>query len=903
MIDSSGEFIIYRCDRVNRQGGGVLSLISKSFVSYQVPLPAVFSRLELICFDVSNRTNSVRYILAYRPPDINLLGREYMSLLTQCLEFLFKVKYPVIVLGDFNLPHINWNMSSAPQDQLHNVFLDLCVHNGLYQFVDKPTHDKYCIDLILSNDPSIVSTLAVTEHFSTSDHCSIEFNVIMHTKDDIVNGNALNSNAIDTYLDFEAADYDSINYCMFNHPFNFLSSDDLPVDPNDLWDAFISPINSAVGEFVPVKRSISCRSKKRKQYPRFIRRSLNKKRLLWRKYHRIKSVENKLAYDKQSCLCRKLLFDYERCQELAVIRRNNLGSFYRFANRKLSCRSGIGPLKLSNGITVANDAEKASAFNDYFSSIFIDDDGNTPQLAKRVSNNVYIDSIFFSSNLVFKCLSKCKSSMSLDPDGLSTFFIKKLKSTLANPLAVLFTKIFDCSVIPDAWRIAHVTPVFKKGVSSAVENYRPISLTSVVCKVFERIVKEQMLEFLFKQNLITRHQHGFLSQRSTCTELLETLNDWTLSLRNRHVVDAIYFDFSKAFDSVVHNKLCTKLTCYGINGKLYNILRDFLLNRKQRVVLSNGMSSFKPVNSGVPQGSVLGPLLFLLYINDVVDLFTNNVNVKLYADDIKLYMEIENQSDTDVLQQSVDKFKVWAQTWQLSLSPQKCQHIRVSLLKPSSPVCYRIDSDSLPTVDSVRDLGVTIDPKLTFTVHTDSIVTNAHRRANQILRCFLSNDNLLLVKAFKTYVRPMLEYCSPVWSPHSLNMIASVESVQRRFTKRLTGMSDLTYKERCMCLNLEFLELRRLRCDLITCYKIIHKMTCLRPDEFFTVYSDHTTRGHSFKLHLPNARIDARKHFFAIRVVNIWNSLPAEVVNSLTIESFVKNLMTYNLTKFVTVAQ
>ena len=641
-------------------------MVCKTCVSYQVPLPTKFSGLEILCFDVINHDSSTRYILAYRPPEFNSLGREYMSLLVECLEFLCAVSCSVVLLGDFNLPHINWETLVAPQDNVHDAFLNFCIYNGLHQFVGEPTRGDSCVDIVLSNDQYIVSSLAVVDHFSTSDHCSIEFSVIAHNNDiSCTTGN--DPPSTQTYFDFEAADYDSINLLISNHPFHFQSSGDLPSDPNDLWEAFISPINNAISQFVPVKSfSKSRRNAKCKKYPRHIKRALNKKLLLWRKYRRLNTVDSKLAYDKQASLCKKLLYDYEKSQELAIIKSKNIGSFYRFVNRKLSCKTGVGPLKSETGDIITDDTSKASILNEYFCNVFTADDGNTPGFERRVGDDVSMKSVTFSSYLVSKTLSKCKTSRSLDPVGFSTSFVKKLKSTLAYPLAVLFTHIFECGVIPDAWRVAHVTPVHKKGVSSSVENYRPISLTSVMCKVFERIVKEQMLGYLCKHGLITRHQHGFLSQHSTTTELLETLNDWTLALRNKNVVDAIYFDFSKAFDSVVHSKLQIKLQGYGFGGKLLCILSDFLRNRVQRVVLPDGVSSYGFVSSGVPQGSVLGPLLFLIYINDVVDLFTDGSCIKLYADDVKLYLEIKNDSDVVTLQQSVDKFAKWAQTWQLS---------------------------------------------------------------------------------------------------------------------------------------------------------------------------------------------------------------------------------------------
>ena len=182
-----------------------------------------------------------------------------------------------------------------------------------------------------------------------------------------------------------------------------------------------------------------------------------------------------------------------------------------------------------------------------------------------------------------------------------------------------------------------------------------------------------MLRYLSAKGLISQHQHGFLAKHSTCTQLLEIVNDWSIALLNRHVVDVVYFDFAKAFDSVSHTKLMCKLQAYGFDGVLLAFPYEFVTGRTQKVVLPNGHSPVMPVTSGVPQGSVLGPLLFLLFVNDITDYFTNSISIKLFADDIKIYMEINTSSDVDVFQSGVDCIADWASKWQLKLASAKCQ--------------------------------------------------------------------------------------------------------------------------------------------------------------------------------------------------------------------------------------
>ena len=237
--------------------------------------------------------------------------------------------------------------------------------------------------------------------------------------------------------------------------------------------------------------------------------------------------------------------------------------------------------------------------------------------------------------------------MSAGPDGFPSIFFLNLASVLAKPVAMLSDFCFDYGALPKIWKSAVVTLIYKNGVSSSVENYRPISLTCITCKVFETVVKDCMISFLQRHGLINSAQHGFLAGHSTCTNLLQSLNDWTISVKNGNCTRVAHVDFSRAFDSVCHPKLMLKLRGYGFEGPLLTIIKSFLDMRIQCVNINGAHSHSKFMISGVPQGSVLGPLLFIIYINDIVDIFSNNIVSKYFADDAKLYTEVITGDDID----------------------------------------------------------------------------------------------------------------------------------------------------------------------------------------------------------------------------------------------------------------
>ena len=310
------------------------------------------------------------------------------------------------------------------------------------------------------------------------------------------------------------------------------------------------------------------------------------------------------------------------------------------------------------------------------------------------------------------------------------------------------------------------------------------------------------------------------------------------------------------------------------------------------------MSSKALIGSGVVQGSCLGPVLFLLYVNDLVDILYNynDTKMKLYADDVKLYSNMPAACNSaGSLQNQLDRLWQWSVTWQLPISYMKCCALSIG---KTSRDCLPLllGQHVLPIVNEVSDLGIVIDNNLKFSCHVNKIVSKAHRRANLILRCFVSRDSLSLTKAFKVYVRPILEYCSVVWCPHLVKDIEAIEKVQRRFTKRLPGMQSLSYFQRLRKLGIESLELRRIRNDLLFAYKIIFGLVDTNMSDFFTTKANENrpTRGHRFKLTAPTTKNSVRYNYFSNRTMRIWNGLPADKVNFSSLSNF-KRCLTMDL--------
>jgi hypothetical protein len=566
---------------------------------------------------------------------------------------------------------------------------------------------------------------------------------------------------------------------------------------------------------------------------------------------------------------------------------------------KLVSKSTIGVLKNSDGILSSKASEKAELLQDVFCNGFTRDNGNILPCSAYTNNNLC--DINFNPLLVERALRKLKVKTKGGPDGIPPIFLKNCNAELCRPLSILFNYSLRDTFLPVDWLRAYITPLFKKGVATDPNNYRPIALTATMSKTMETIVKDQLLNYIVSKGLISKQQHAFIKAHSTSSNLLECTHDWFVSLNAKCVTDVVYIDFSHAFDSIVFDKLTYKLELYGVSGKLLLWIAAFLHNRSQCVVIDNCFSTVRDVTSGVPQGSVLGPILFLIFINDIESACCGNTKLLLFADDAKLYTRVDVIQPSVSLQQSLDRLSAWAESWQLSINISKCSAI--SLGNKRSLLCsrsYFINGILLPSSTRVVDLGVTISNDLSFHTHINNIVAKAHQRISTFFRGFVSRNLLLVRKAFITYIRPLLEYNSIIWNPTHVYLIDLLESIQRKFSKRVPSLSILPYPDRIHRLDLESLEVRRLRFDLINYFKIFNSLSPIDPESHFDIYTPLQSSRSSMPYPQKPLRANTKlSSSFFYRNVDAWNYLPDNIKRSTSLTMFKAAIRKINLSQFL----
>ena len=391
-------------------------------------------------------------------------------------------------------------------------------------------------------------------------------------------------------------------------------------------------------------------------------------------------------------------------------------------------------------------------------------------------------------------ITKLKNKMTSSLDLIPSFLIKDCSNVLIKPLLIIFNLALKTSTFPDTWKRAKICPVFKAGVSSIISNYRAIAILSNFAKVFEIVLYNRI--YLPVSKRISLCQHGFMSHRSTVTNLAIFTQFASHAIDESGQVDVIYTDFSKAFDRIDHTILFSKLGSWGLSSSLLSFMQSYFTNREQFVSYNGFNSEPFITTSGVPQGPNLGPLLFLLFIDDIT-LTIDNSDKLLFADDLKIYKKITCSEDCLLLQNYINQIQRWCLNNRLHLNPSKCKVVTFTKKHSSIENLYFIDGMLLSRFNSTKDLGVVFDSKLSFIDHIHLKVTEATKMIGFIIRnCKMFTNIKPLKILYFSYVRSKLEYGSLIWYPYYINHKLALENVQRKFLKFLSFKIDSFYPER-----------------------------------------------------------------------------------------------------------
>ncbi|KAL5258599.1 hypothetical protein ACHWQZ_G009170 [Mnemiopsis leidyi] len=504
--------------------------------------------------------------------------------------------------------------------------------------------------------------------------------------------------------------------------------------------------------------------------------------------------------------------------------KNNCKAFYAYLRNKRQVKSSVVSLDRGDGTRTDTTAEAAEVLATAFSSVFVHEpSGPLPKNLNFEENECVIDDMVLRSSDVKKQLLKLNIFKSSGPDGVHPKLLKSLAhdDKFVEAVTQLFVKCSETGTLPDIWKSASVVALFKKGTKSDPLNYRPVSLTCILCKVYEKLVREHLLDFL--EERISKHQHGFVKGKSCLSNLLETFDNILNLLDEGVPVDLLYFDFSKAFDTVPHFRLLSKLEGFGIKGKVLEIIKDFLTERTMRVCVEGQWSDVKHVLSGVPQGSVLGPLLFILYVNDLPDIVKNKI--KLFADDLKL---ICNANDYRSIADDILELEIWESIWGLKFNPSKCKVVHVNF-NNNPNVKYSLNGVELEVSAQEKDLGVITHSSLLWNEQIKTSVSKANKMICWVVRNLINREKNVMLAIYKALIRPHLEYCVQLWNPVAAHgnwaTVLELESVQRRFTRLIDEVGTLPYSRRLEILNLTTLAERRIRGDLIEAFKATSGLT------------------------------------------------------------------------------
>ena len=756
-----------------------------------------------------------------------------------------------MLLGDFNFPFLKWKQhddiiipcvqSGGKLDQQHQAECLLELTNNLFleQTIINPTRNDNVLDLIFTNDENLINISEITDT-AISDHrlitATLNINFNKNPKDETqpVSDSRLGNFSFWS----DKSDWNAVNEYLSKIDWNNIMPSESDVK-NDM-ETFYDTCYQACVNNIPTRKNTNNKSK----IPHDRKVLMRKRRLL---HIRLKKVKTKSKRNKINKSVSEIELQLIESHTNERIRNEhkvvsavkvNTKAFFKYAKQADNKKPDIGPLLNSNGELVNDPKEKSNILKQQYEKVFntkkadieitLNPTGNENQIPISDffnENNSPFSEIQISESDIKQAIEETKINSAPGLDGLPPVFLHKCKLNILKPLTVIMNKSIQSGEIPEVWKEASITPIFKGGKKEEPANYRPVSLTSQIAKLLERIIRWYLVTYLELINAFPDSQHGFRAFRSTVSQLLQHYDDIVSALEEKSNIDVIMLDFSKAFDTIDISILLKKMKKLGIGGPIARWIGNFLLERKQKVVVNKHSSEWSEVKSGVPQGTILAPLLFLIYIADIGDDVIDSI-LASYADDSKLRKKIKSEQDGEKLQSDLNTVFRWTDTNLMKFNLSKFEILRIGKqqhlkenIKYTTP-----QNENIPESDTVKDLGVIFNSEGNFEDHIKLKVAKANRMCGYILRTFMIRDPGPMMCLFRTLVIPIIDYCSIVWNPSKRKFINLIEKVQRNFTKRLTNMKEKTYYERLQELNIYSMERRRERYEVLYTFKLLKSL-------------------------------------------------------------------------------
>ena len=841
-------FTLYRTDR-NRQkksnrgrhGGGVaiylrndLAATTNTLLTYSngaVDIHAIYSKEENLVIATT-----------YRQPDDSVHGRpsannELKSALNALSQAILQldVMPDILIGGDFNLPHTQWPEcspslgSNKDERDMINTLSKFSNELLLTQIINQPTHYQgNTLDLVLTNNVDLIHDCEIQPTALSISHHHLVKVYTQYKSPQLPDSENTNPrlSPYDT-LNFHSKDVDweNLSTALGNINWDSILEN---MSPDDMLEAIYKHTIAASKDHVPARMQNRKNTSKHKT---IVNNLARKRRRINKQYQRITSparktklyqeliqIEVKLQrLQKQSC-------EYQEKKACEAIKENSK-FFFNYANKMRKIRSSVGPLldPTTNQMTT-DSAKMAEILVDQYSSVFSTPSSDPPNIINSNNSDRILSDVVITAEEMEASINELRPSAAAGPDGFPAILLKKCKQVLAGPLTLLWNKSMETSHIPKSLKLNLVTPNYKGGSKSTPANYRPVALTSHLIKLYEKVLRKKLATFLESNKCLNKNQHGFRSGRSCLTQLLAHHDQIISLLEDGQNVDVIYLDFAKAFDKVDHNIVLNKARSLGIQGSLLRWIQEFLQERSQCVVVNGKISSHRDVISGVPQGSVLGPLIFLILISDI----DNDIllsEVASFADDTRVMRGISTEMDAAELQNDLFKIYQWSIDNNMEFNSLKFELLRYGKNNELKEATSYVSPswDTVPEKHHVRDLGVTMSADCTFKSHINNIIEKAKQTSSWILRTFRTRELTAMITLYKSLVRPILEYASVLWAPIAKGEIQRLEEIQQSFLRKIKGINN-NYHTALNDLNLYSLERRRERYIVIQVWKMLENI-------------------------------------------------------------------------------